>query len=737
MKEAPMSPLSRHRFTTLPRPLLAILTALTTLTTMTAPLSAQKPAAGDKFEETSDVVAVEVPVNVVGRDGQPVRGLTAADFEVFDDGDSQTLTDFEVIDLSSTEPETRRMDSRRIEKLGAAARRHFLLLFDLSFASPTSILKARLAARDFLLDSLHPADLAAVATYSLETGPKLVLTFTPDRAQLARAIDTLGLQNVFDAREHDPLRFIIDPGQDLLASGSSSGLGGGASSEVREMRDQRISEQLKAIAFSADQSQRAFEVGRISSYARALAEMARALNAVQGRKHILFFSEGFESRHLVGNSAEAAEDSVNSIEGRIQYVDTDSRYGNTSLQKDLSRMLEEFRRADCVIQAVDVGGLRGNVDATGKSKVNGQESLFYMANETGGELFKDANDLGDQLDRVLTRTSITYLLTFQRNDVKQDGAYHRLRVKLKAQAQGARVSHRSGYYAPRPYKELNALERNLLASDSIVHAASRRDVELGVLAAAFRANEAQAYVPVIIEIGGRGLLAGHKADKLNLELYAYVADKEGNIRDFFTQSVGLDIKNGREALARTGIKYYGHLDLTPGDYQVRVLVRNADTGRTGVEAVALSIPAYAKAEPYLLPPLFMEGDPGWLMIREREGKDQQATVVYPFTVKGEPYVPAARPVLRPERAVSLCLVGYNLGAGDLKLEGKVVAADGQALKGGRLSLVERTATGISGLDKMIATFQPTGLQAGSYVLKIAVQSGNGPEEASSLPFVVR
>jgi len=244
-------------------------------------------------------------------------------------------------------------------------------------------------------------------------------------------------------------------------------------------------------------------------------------------------------------------------------------------------------------------------------------------------------------------------------------------------------------------------------------------------------------VPVIVEIGGRGLLAGHSGDKLNLELYAYVADKEGKIRDFFTQAVSLDIKNGRQALERTGVKYYGHLDLIPGDYQVRVLVRNADTGRTGVEAVPLSIPTYAKAEPHLLPPLFIEGDPGWLMIRERDGKNQQATVVYPFTVKGEPYVPAARPVLRSDRAASLCLVGYNLGSEDVKLEGQVVAPDGRSLAGGRLALVERTATGISGLDKMIATFQPTGLQAGDYVLRIAVQSGNGRKEESSLPFIVR
>jgi VWFA-related protein len=736
MKEAPMSPLYafRRRLT-----LLSLLLLLAS-----SPLAAaQKPPAEDRFEETSEVVAVEVPVNVVGRDGQPVRGLTAADFEIFDQGDRQTITDFEVIDLSSSEPETRRMDTQRIEALGAGARRHFLLLFDLSFSSPTAILKARLAARDFLLGSLHPADLAAVATYSLETGPKLVLTFTPDRAQLARAIDTLGLDNVHDARDRDPLRFmILQRDDDFSPSGASSGTGGGPAAEMRAQRDQALNEQLQALAFMADRSQRAFEVSRITAYSRSLAEMARSLNAVQGRKHILFFSEGFDSKLLLGRGigdAESEQDNSNSIGGRPWMVDNDARYGSTGLQKDIGRMLEEFRRADSVIQAVDVGGLRGNSDVGGQSKSNGQEALFYMANETGGELFKDANDLGGQLDRVLTRTSVTYLLAFQRNDLKQDGAYRRLRVKVKApQAQGARVSFRTGYYAPRPFQELNQLEKNLLAADGIVNAAPQRDVELGVLAAPFRANEAQAYVPVIIEIGGRGLLVGHKGDKLNLELYTYVADKEGNIRDFFTQAVGLDIKNGREALERTGIKYYGHLDLTPGDYQVRVLARNADTGRTGVESVPLSIPAYAKSEPHLLPPLFMEGDPGWLMIRERDGKNQQATVVYPFTVKGEPYVPAARPVLLAEKAVSLCLVGYNLGVGDLKLEGHVVSADGKTLDGGgRLALVERTATGISGLDKVLATFQPTGLQAGSYVLQIAVKSGNGRQEQSSLPFLIR
>src|SRR6185436_16626872 len=108
-----------------------------------------------------------------------------------------------------------------------------------------------------LLDSLHPADLAAVATYSLETGPKLVLTFTPDRAQLARAIDTLGLERVFDARDRDPLRFLIAP-DDLSPSRASGGMGSGSAAELRAQRDQAMAEELRALAFQADQSQRAF-----------------------------------------------------------------------------------------------------------------------------------------------------------------------------------------------------------------------------------------------------------------------------------------------------------------------------------------------------------------------------------------------------------------------------------------------------------------------------------------------
>lgn len=723
----------RHRPSLLLIPLVPLLIAA-------APARNQTPS----FEGSSQVVAVEVPVNVVDRNGEPVRGLTAADFEVYDGNEPQKITSFEVIDLKTLEnaPAAGAPGSALPEEavLRSGARRHFLFLFDLSFSSPTSVLKARLAARDFVLTSLHPTDLAAVATYSLENGPKLVVTFTPDRAQLARAIDTLGYRRTYDARRIDPLRFLIEPPAE--PNQANQGFGQSERADLGAQKDQLLFDYLKSVSFGVERSERAFESGRISGYSRALGQMAHALDAVKGRKHVIFFSEGFDSRLLLGRpttDAETEADNFNIAVGQTQFVDNDARYGNTSLQGDINRMLDEFRRADCVIQSVDIGGLRAGADE--RARPNGQEALFYMANETGGELFKDANNLRQPLERVLERTSVTYLLTFERSDLKPDGNFHRLKVKSSKLPPGARLVHRVGYYAPRPFKDLDPLEKSLLASDGIASAAPRRDIGVSVLAAPFRATQTLSYVPVILEIDGRSLLDGHTEKKLNVEIYSYVSDSKGQMQDFFNRRVALDFEKqkGREAMLQGGIKYYGHFELTPGTYQVRVLVRNAETGRTGVQTVQVEVPAYAQAEPVLLPPFFMEERQKWLLVREEEGGGQQS-VVYPFTVDGEPYVPAARPVLNHEKPARLCLVAYNLGKGDLAVQGEVLAADGKAPlpgRAGRLSKVEPKPTGIQGLDKLVATFDPTGLQAGDYVLQVTVTDpATGLKEMNSLPFQV-
>ena len=70
----------------------------------TALSSPEKTDPKSGVREEARVVVVEVPVNVVDKDGHPVEGLTAEDFEITDDGKRQPVTGFEVLDQRKPSP---------------------------------------------------------------------------------------------------------------------------------------------------------------------------------------------------------------------------------------------------------------------------------------------------------------------------------------------------------------------------------------------------------------------------------------------------------------------------------------------------------------------------------------------------------------------------------------------------------------------------------------------------------
>ena len=695
---------------------------------------AKEPLPGATFEGSADVVEVQIPINVADRHGQPVRGLTAGDFEIYDDDDRQEIVDFRVVDLELVEPGFSRTEIENA--IPAAARRHFLLLFDLSFSSPHSLLRAREAARRFVVEELHATDLAAVATHSAESGARLLVTFTPDRGQLARAIDTLGAPRLLGLDRQDPLRFMIeDP--ELI---STQAFNEQSADNPTNALEQSVAAHLRIVGKEIAKSERAFSRGRISSWSRSMGDLARSLDSVRGRKHIVYFSEGFDGRLLLGRRPSAQDEGANEdinniLTGNIGLVDTDQMYGNAGLQSEVAGMLAEFRRADCVIQAIDIGGLRAGTPSERRGYEVGGDALFYIANDTGGELYRNANDFGPQLNEVLTRSSVTYLATIRPANLVPDGGYHRLRVKASV-PKGSRVSAREGFYAPRPYEQLAAIEKSLLAADAIASAVESREVPVDVLAAAFRAGPGAAYVPVVVEADGAELLTGHADPSLPVELFAYVTDHAGEMKDFFTQRVTLDLNAAaRAAFAETGLKYYGHLEMPPGDYLIRVLVRNAATGRSGVQTVALEVPEYGLKEPLMLPP-FVVDEGRWFLVREEGPQKYTGSVVYPFTVNGEPYIPAVRAVVGAESEARLCVVAYNLEPVEFDLGGQLLGADGEVVAEVAFHSFERTVTGIQGVDKFVARLETRGLDEGEYTLRVALSNAGGESHTSSIPFVI-
>jgi VWFA-related protein len=686
------------------------------------------------FTEATQVVVVEVPVQVV-KDGEPVRGLTANDFEVYEGRKKLPVTGFEVLDLAAA-------PSPSAPPVPISARRHFLMMFDLSFSEPKSIVKARLAAQK-VVDDLHPTDLVAVATYTSLSGPQLVLGFTPDRKQIAAAIDTLGVPKLVD-RSPDPLKLVYTEAAASQFSSAPLASQSGTGAERQAAKEEAIVDTLNTFSAAAEHADRSAKQQMVLSLTRSFSDLARLMAEVGGRKYVVYLSEGYDSSLIAGKfslaqqSAEGGQAPVQDIgdDTRIQASTdasgSDSQFGDTRSQNAVEKMLEAFRRADCVIQAVDIGGLRGTGNGLGVQRDSGRDSLFNMAKSTGGELFENFNDLSVAMGQMLRRTGVTYVLAFQPDGLKPDGSFHKLRVELKNAPRGTRVVARSGYYAPVPYKNQPAQVKLLEAASDLMSRDSG-EVATSVLATPFNLGRPKAYVPVVIEVDGATLLAGKQDPKLPVEVYIYALDQNGSIADFLTQTVGLDLTKVESPLRQTGLKFFGHVDLAPGTYSVRTLVRNGSTGATGLRVTPVTVPPADQAR--LLPALFQEAPGRWVPVRENQ-KEGQPPLPYPFMLKDQPYIPASRPVLTPGQDARLVLVGYNLKPGEWKTQAQVMAADGKEMAGGAFKVVDKEVGSGAGPSRLLATFQPPELPPGNYSLRVTLTDDAGKAATSTSQFSV-
>ena len=705
------------------------------------------PPAADRqaFSETAQVTAVEIPVQVV-RDGVPVRGFTAADFEIWEGRKRQTITGFDMVDLSA--PENQRLSA----PIPAAGRRHFLLIFDLSNSQPKYVVRARDAAARSLLATLVPSDLVAVATYGINSGMKLALGFTSDRRLIVKAIETLGFSDLAD-RSQQPhmlqevagLATAMASLEATLAQGNTPDPGETGRQLAADARGQALAAlemvtmqtALSAAVAQSKANQRMDQAearNDVTAMAQAFGNLARMMDAVAGRKLVVFFSEGFDSSILEGDQRVSSQAAIadTSMVGGGWMTESDTRYGSTSENNQLKKMLEVFRRSGCVIESVDIGGLRGDDDMADRGGKRGETALFQMARDTGGELFHNTNDLNDVMSQLAKSTAVTYVLTFQPEGPLAAGSYHAIKVKLKNEARGTRVTYKPGYYAPRPFKQLAAMEKRLATADQMMSTSASGSIQTAVLAAPFRTAAAKAYVPVVIEANGGTMLAGGDGKTMTAELYVNAVDARGSVQDSFDQAMKLDVERAGPALRQGGLKFFGHLELPPGEYSVRVMLRNGDTGAYGKRAVVVTVPAFGSAAPVLLPPFFPDPSAGrWMVLREMPRGDQK-DASYPFVVDRRAYVPAALPVLAPGQPAAVALVGYNLGAGELAAQAKVESADGRDLGAGEIHVAGREPGDGSGPDVLRAIFRaPAGLAPGEYRLVVTVSGAGGAQTVTS------
>ena len=725
------------------------------------PRVAESRLSDTTITETADVTLVEVPVHVTTLTGEPVRGLELADFELYDRGQLQSLDGVEIVDLArgtsipvSGASQERRLetgqplDTLSVDAVPTTGRRRFLLLFDLVFSRPELIAEARNEARNFVLAGLHPSDLAAVAIF-ISGGPRFVIGFTSDRAQLARAIDSLGTPALLDgARIEDPLKLLIE------SPGGRSQLGGprlgtqpilGDTPHRNDDQAAAVLAHLRALEQGLERDRRIVARGQVSAWTHELRGLANALGNLSGNKTVLFFSEGFDGRLLIGEegSSEALRerDSLEIERGQRWRQNATQTTGDAGLRKDLQAAVQALRRAGAFVDAIDLTG----VETAAASELRGRRNaLRSLARGTGGDYYTGSNRLTRSLEKAARSTAVTYVLRFHPRDLVADGSFHPVEIRLTERprtrlplqpTRQTRLIHREGYYAPRPFQELHPLEKSLLAADAVVAATPRRDFKVDVLLAPFRAEGDRFHVPVVLEIDGQALLALNASDpsQPTLEIFVYITDKRGEIRDFFTDRVSLDLTRARARLADRGLKYYGHVNLTSGRYLARILIRDSTTGATTVTSRALDLEATAKPGPHLLPPFFVDASSRWLLARQPA---QTETIVYPFNLRGKPFVPAVTPILTRGEITDVYLVAYGFGTGALNLTARLSLAGSHTATSEPtadylLRLVGRLAGNIADRAELLARFEPLDLAPGAYRLLVTLTDPLTGEDASA------
>ena len=605
-----------------------------------------------QLKETVNVNVIEVPVTVVDSSGNPVRGLTAANFEIYDGGKRQTITSFDKIDFGSTETVS------AISPLNPAARRSFLLLFDLGFSSPKSLVRAQEAARNFVTTAVQPRDLVGVGTIDNDHGFRLLTAFTTDRDLVESAV-----ADPTAFRGTDPLQianrtFVADltNGAESGKTSSTSGaMSDGAAAAASEMAERQLQ-----LTHSNEQYVRT----RIERQVDYLGQLARTLRAVPGRKQVILLSEGFDAKYLQGRDAReiaaATRDNDAVTSGQYYKVDSDARYGSASSLSLLDRMAQSFRASDVVLHAIDIQGVRVQNDVVSGSNFNNNAGLFTISRPTGGEVFQNSNDLKNNFQRMLRAQEVVYVLAFQA-PTSTAGKYHDLKVKLVDA--GGRLNYRSGYYENGP--ETTA-ERTLTTAEIIVNDIPQNDVHIAAFAAPFPEGNGNSQVPVILDINGADLAKQARGSTAAAEIFVYAFDTEGIVRDRLYQRLTLDMKKLGDRLKAGGVRYYGTLILPPGNYAIKTLVRAGEPDKKNASDsekrgyARTNVVVGRPADITVLPPIPIDEQPKWILVKP----DRAVPGSYPFVLNGQNFIPSAT------ASNKVAVVVYGAAANELTWETK-------------------------------------------------------------------
>jgi VWFA-related protein len=528
------------------------------------PQQQPQPQPDQQSSYTVKVNSDLVLTNVLVRDktGAVVRGLTAEDFAIEENGKPQQIAsfDFEDVDRAAALDEATISGKSPNGILGNMNRiatseqlhnhRLIVMFFDITSMQPEDLERAQDAARNYINKQMQAADLAAVV--SLDTSLSLDQDFTASKEQLLRAV------NAYSGTQ-------------------GSGFALGATSTTNQVED--------TTSFTPDEEE--YNDVNTDHELFAIGDIARSLAYINEKKSLLYFSGGIQrdgienqaSLHTAVNAAVRANLSIYSVDARgLQAISPLGDASTGSLRGTAS---------------YNGAALQNNLD----SNFNTQEVMATLSSDTGGKAFFDSNDFSPAFERIQQDTSAYYVIGFRSTNTKRDGTYRRLTVRVKRA--GLKLEYRPGYYAPADFQHSTREDRERELEEELASDLPATDVEVYLQAYYFRDDNGSGagrfYVPVSLVVPGSQIpfTKGGDRSKATLDIIGEVKNTAGQHIADIRQTVKLAIDASQE-VSRKNIQYSTGFSLPLGKYHLKFVVRENETGRMGSFETDINLPDMKK-----------------------------------------------------------------------------------------------------------------------------------------------
>lgn len=522
----------------------------------------------------AEVNYVEVDARVVDAQGRFVPGLTASDFQVFEDGKPQKVTIFSFINLPVERAERPLFASKPIEpdvqtNIRAYDGRVYLIVLDDLHVHPLRSVQVKRAARQFVERYVGANDMAAVVT----TGGRAEASqdFTSSPRLLLNAIDK------FMGRK--------------LRSSLLERLEEEARTRGFRQPNERIND--------PSDFERGYQARNTLSTIKGLAEY---LENVRGRrKALVFFSEGidyditdvFNNRDATTVMDATREAIAAATRANVSIYGIDAR--GLTVSGDDAIEIQSF--PDDPSLGLGPGALQNELRL-------GQDSLRVLADETGGFASVNTNDLGSAFQRVVDDNSSYYVLGYYPTNDRRDGRFRKIEVKVARP--GVTVRARRGYVAARgrasEAKLIGPKDASPELREALTSPVAVSGLPLAATAAFFKGPAPNASVVVSTLIGGRDLPLVEKDGSFrnDLEIIISATSSDGKVTAGDRNTLNLTLKPDSVPRVRAaGFRMVSSIDLPPGRYQLRIAAREANAKRAGSVVYDLEVPDFSK-EPLLM-----------------------------------------------------------------------------------------------------------------------------------------